>query len=139
VSPLTPVCERCGDPFVPTQETQRYCSRRCREAAKKRRSRLRPLAGKLLGMAGDTGDTSLTGAYERAMPPQRGDVRDDHFEQAVAHDGFDVLPGDRSYLAPYELEYEGRRRDVRAHQRLPEPGHRQPGKARPLVPVEAAR
>jgi hypothetical protein len=46
------------------------------------------------------------GAYERATPPRWEDVRDDHFEQADAHDGFDVLPGDRSHLAPYEPEYE---------------------------------
>lgn len=101
----TPSCERCGDPFLPTQPSQKYCSAKCREAAKKRRSRLRPLAGKLLGTTGDTGDTSLTGAYERATPPRWEDVHDD-FEQADAHDGFDVLPGDRSYLAPYELEHE---------------------------------
>jgi hypothetical protein len=102
----TPSCERCGDPFLPTQPSQKYCSATCREAAKKRRSRLRPLAGKLLGTTGDTGDTSLTGAYERATPPRWEDVRDDDFEQADAHDGFDDLSGDRSYLAPYESEHE---------------------------------
>jgi hypothetical protein len=64
----TPMCERCGDPFIPTQPGQKYCSGRCREAAKKRRSRLRPLAGKLLGRIGDTGDMSLSELHERATP-----------------------------------------------------------------------
>ena len=65
----TPMCERCREPFEPAQEGQRYCSGRCREAAKKRRSRLRPLAAKLLGTTGDTGDT-LTGAYQRSAPAE---------------------------------------------------------------------
>ena len=73
-------------PVLAHAGAQSYCSAACREAAKKRRSRLRPLAGKLLGTTGDTGDTSLTGAYERATPARWEDVRDDHFEQADAHD-----------------------------------------------------
>lgn len=86
-------CERCGDPYEPTQETQRYCSGRCREAAKKRRSRLRPLAAKLLGTTGDTGDMSLMDLAERAGPGRREDVRDD-LDQAHASDYADALRGD---------------------------------------------
>lgn len=71
---VTSRCERCGDPFGPTQETQKYCSSRCRESAKKRRSRLRPLAGKLRGTTGDTGDESLTDAYERSAELARPDA-----------------------------------------------------------------
>ena len=53
----TPRCDRCGDPFLPEQKRQKYCSARCREAAKKRRQRFRLRRGELLVPGGtDPGD-----------------------------------------------------------------------------------
>ena len=43
----TPRCARCSGPFLPEQAGQKYCSTRCREAAKKRRQRFRVRRGEL--------------------------------------------------------------------------------------------
>jgi hypothetical protein len=50
----TPSCARCGEPFWPEQAGQKYCSIRCREAAKKRRQRYRRDRGELLVPGGTT-------------------------------------------------------------------------------------
>ena len=71
----TPECERCGDPIWPERDGQKYCSARCREAAKKRRHRFRLRRGESLGPQGTrVTDESLTELAERAGPP---DWRDD--------------------------------------------------------------
>jgi hypothetical protein len=41
----TPRCAHCGDPFLPDQPGQKYCSTRHREASKKRRQRHRERYG----------------------------------------------------------------------------------------------
>lgn len=111
----TPMCERCGDPFAPTQETQKYCSATCREAAKKRRSRLRPLADKLLGRTPDTGDTSLTSMPGTTRATWRADPRN--------FSDFGQVPGDDAWLEPDEIDeledniYAGQLDDDDAHER----------------------
>lgn len=73
----TPRCGRCKDPFLPEQEGQKYCSVRCREAAKKRRQRFKLRrgkdAGELLGPLG-TGverDASLSELHENSTAPKQ--------------------------------------------------------------------
>ena len=46
-----PRCEVCAAPFTPTRASRRYCSNRCREAAKSRRRRGRqpaPATGEIV-------------------------------------------------------------------------------------------
>ena len=70
----TPRCANpaCGDPFLPEQDGQKYCSTRCREAAKKRRQRFRLRRGTGGGELLDPQGTSVT----RDDPRQYSDFGD---------------------------------------------------------------
>ena len=81
----TPRCANpaCGHPFLPEQDAQKYCSARCREAAKKRRQRFRLRRGELPGPQG----TSVM----RDDPRQYSDFGElpDDFELAAGIDDED--------------------------------------------------
>jgi hypothetical protein len=101
----TPRCERCRDPFWPEQDGQKYCSARCREAAKKRRQRFRLRRGKEAGellVPQGTGvvDESLTELHEQAGPLR--DWRDD----PRSFSDFGDVPGDFELAAEIDAQRE---------------------------------
>lgn len=83
----TPRCANpaCGHPFLPEQDAQKYCSARCREAAKKRRQRFRLRRGELPGPQG--------------TPVMRDDPRQ--------YSDFGDVPGDSELAARIDAEDEG--------------------------------
>ena len=104
----TPRCANpaCGDPFLPEQDGQKYCSTRCREAAKKRRQRFRLRRGK--------GGGELLDPQGTSGPP---DWRDDPRNFSDYGD----LPDD------FDLAVEIDERDARFHEMVQEDaGQRKP-------------
>lgn len=96
---LTPTCEHCGDPFIPAQHGQKYCSPRHRRAAEKRRQRRKPLREKLLGGRAQTPDATLT-----RMPGATGPTGATWRDDPRNFSDFGQVPGDEAWLTPDEID-----------------------------------